>query len=115
MLQAAFEKELEFIKKLIMEEIVLLHVDETYVRAYQALRTTWAEVGNQKQVRATVTTLTCPFLAQSTCNKGTSCFIVLHDVSRLFTFVEREICESIHRACVGQRAYSSCQDGASIP
>ncbi|GAC91769.1 hypothetical protein KN10_2205 [Anoxybacillus flavithermus NBRC 109594] len=34
MLQAAFEKELEFIKKLIMEEIVLLHVDETHVRAY---------------------------------------------------------------------------------
>ena len=33
-LQAAFEKELEFIKKLIMEEIVLLHVDETHVRAY---------------------------------------------------------------------------------
>ncbi|MED0686211.1 IS630 family transposase [Anoxybacillus ayderensis] len=30
--------------------MVLLHVDETHVRAYQALRTTWAEVGNQKQV-----------------------------------------------------------------
>ncbi|KHF26882.1 hypothetical protein LR68_04298 [Anoxybacillus sp. BCO1] len=28
----------------------MLHVDETRVRAYQALRTTWAEVGNQKQV-----------------------------------------------------------------
>lgn len=70
---------------------------------------------DQKQVRATVTTLTCPFLSQSTCNKGTSYFIVLHDVSRLFTSVEREICESIHRACVGQRAYSSCQDGASVP
>ena len=25
-------------------------MDETHVRAYQALRTTWAEVGNQKQV-----------------------------------------------------------------
>ena len=49
-LQAAFEKELEFIKKLITEEMVLLYVDETHVRAYQALRTTWAEVGNQKQV-----------------------------------------------------------------
>ncbi|KHF28965.1 hypothetical protein LR68_02159 [Anoxybacillus sp. BCO1] len=49
-LQAAFEKELEFIKKRITEEIVLLHVDETRVRAYQALRTTWAEVGSQKQV-----------------------------------------------------------------
>ncbi|WP_305956514.1 IS630 family transposase [Anoxybacillus mongoliensis] len=32
------------------EELVLLHVDETHVRAYQALHTTWAEVGNQKQV-----------------------------------------------------------------
>ncbi|KFZ43696.1 IS630 family transposase [Anoxybacillus sp. KU2-6(11)] len=30
--------------------MVLLYVDETHVRAYQALRTTWAEVGNQKQV-----------------------------------------------------------------
>ncbi|MBB5356811.1 hypothetical protein HNR43_002845, partial [Anoxybacillus mongoliensis] len=37
-------------KKLITDEIVLLHVDETHVRTYQALRTTWAEVGNQKQV-----------------------------------------------------------------
>ncbi|GAC91745.1 transposase [Anoxybacillus flavithermus NBRC 109594] len=25
-------------------------MDETHVRAYQALRTTWSEVGNQKQV-----------------------------------------------------------------
>ncbi|KIP19930.1 Transposase [Anoxybacillus ayderensis] len=46
----AVKKKLEFIKKRITEEIVLLHVDETRVRAYQALRTTWAEVGNQKQV-----------------------------------------------------------------
>ena len=30
--------------------MVLLYVDETHVRAYQSLRTTWAEVGNQKQV-----------------------------------------------------------------
>ncbi|WP_216366153.1 IS630 family transposase [Anoxybacillus sp. CHMUD] len=28
----------------------MFDVDETHVRAYQALRTTWAEVGNQKQV-----------------------------------------------------------------
>ncbi|MCL6586811.1 MAG: IS630 family transposase [Anoxybacillus sp.] len=28
----------------------MFYVDETHVRAYQALRTTWAEVGNQKQV-----------------------------------------------------------------
>ncbi|BBW96526.1 hypothetical protein GsuE55_13590 [Geobacillus subterraneus] len=49
-LQAAFQKELEFIKKLITAQMVLLYVDETHVRAYQALRTTSAEVGNQKQV-----------------------------------------------------------------
>ncbi|MBW7652361.1 transposase, partial [Anoxybacillus sp. ST4] len=29
---------------------MLFYVDETHVRAYQALRTTWAEVGNQKHV-----------------------------------------------------------------
>ena len=29
---------------------MLFYVDEAHVRAYQALRTTWAEVGNQKQV-----------------------------------------------------------------
>ena len=29
---------------------MLFYVDETHVRADQALRTTWAEVGNQKQV-----------------------------------------------------------------
>ncbi|ANB59113.1 DDE superendonuclease family protein [Anoxybacillus sp. B7M1] len=28
----------------------MFYVDETHVRAYQAFRTTWAEVGNQKQV-----------------------------------------------------------------
>ncbi|MCZ0757154.1 hypothetical protein [Anoxybacillus sp. J5B_2022] len=30
--------------------MVLLDVDETHVRAYQALRMTWVGVGNQKQV-----------------------------------------------------------------
>lgn len=48
--QAAFQKELEFIKKLITEHVTMFYVDETHVRAYQALRTTWAEVVNQKQV-----------------------------------------------------------------
>ena len=28
----------------------MFYVDETHVRAYQALRTAWAEVGHQKQV-----------------------------------------------------------------
>lgn len=48
--QAAFQRELEFIKKLITENVTMFYVDETHVHAYQALRTTWAEVGNQKQV-----------------------------------------------------------------
>ncbi len=58
-------------------------------------------------------------LVPSTCNKAMSCFIAHHPpmLKRSSTFapVEREIFRPIHRACVGQCAYSSCQHGASLP
>ncbi|WP_242663840.1 transposase [Geobacillus zalihae] len=48
--QQAFEKQMELIKKLITPDMILLYADETHVRSYQILRTTWSEVGRQKQV-----------------------------------------------------------------
>jgi hypothetical protein len=47
--QQAFEKQMELIKKLITPDMILLYVDEMHIRSYQILRTTWSEVGQQKQ------------------------------------------------------------------
>ncbi|QAV25720.1 transposase [Neobacillus thermocopriae] len=74
--------------------MVLLHVDETHVRAYQTLLTTWAEVGNQKQV---------PSYGN-------------HAHVSIFGAVDVQQGDVVfHRACIGQCVYSSCQDGASVP
>ncbi|MED0681401.1 transposase [Aneurinibacillus thermoaerophilus] len=35
---------------MITEDTVLLYEDENHIRSYQALRSTWAEVGKQKQI-----------------------------------------------------------------
>ncbi|AKU27034.1 MULTISPECIES: transposase [Geobacillus] len=32
------------------EDAVLLYIDETHIRSYHVLRSTWSEVGRQKQV-----------------------------------------------------------------
>ena len=37
-------------KNLIDPDSVLLYIDETHIRPYHVLRTTWSEVGRQKQV-----------------------------------------------------------------
>ncbi|GAB6891397.1 hypothetical protein JCM14450A_24030 [Geobacillus stearothermophilus] len=37
-------------KNLIDPDFVLLYIDETHIRSYHVLRTTWSEVGRQKQV-----------------------------------------------------------------
>lgn len=48
--QRAFVQEMEMIKKLMTGDMVVLYADETHIRSYQALRTTWAEAGKQKQI-----------------------------------------------------------------
>jgi len=51
--QKPFEKQMDLIKNLITketEEAVLLYIDETHIRSYHVLRSTWFKIGRQKRV-----------------------------------------------------------------
>jgi transposase len=48
--QRAIVQEMDMIKKLMTDDMVLLYTDETHIRSYQALRATWAKVRKQKQI-----------------------------------------------------------------
>ncbi|WP_423774909.1 winged helix-turn-helix domain-containing protein [Aneurinibacillus aneurinilyticus] len=43
--QEAFTKQLDRIKKRFTDDMILLYEDESHIRSYQALRSTWPETG----------------------------------------------------------------------
>ncbi|STO11882.1 Uncharacterised protein [[Flavobacterium] thermophilum] len=54
---------------------VLLYLDETHIRSYHVLRSTWSEVGRQRQAPTFGHHATYRCLARSTSTMAKRCFI----------------------------------------
>ncbi|MGG3775379.1 transposase [Geobacillus stearothermophilus] len=98
------------------EDAVLLYIDETHIRSYHVLRSTWSEVGRQKQVPTFGHHAHVSRFGAVNVHDGET---VLHqttaaqcrDVLGFLENAQRALSRPSHRLGVGSRPHSACGNG----